>query len=59
MLDFFNYITNFCFYFKDMLTDEQKDAIASVLITQKFEKGKTIVYEGDSADSYHIIKEVY
>ena len=40
------------------MTDEQKDAAASVLISQKFTKGQTIVNEGDPASSFYIIKEV-
>ena len=42
----------------DTMTTEQKDAAASVLISQKFTKGQTIVNEGDSASSFYIIKEV-
>lgn len=42
----------------DAMTDEQKDAAASVLISQKFTKGQTIVNEGDPASSFYIIKEV-
>lgn len=40
------------------MTSEQKDAIAGVLISQKFGKGQTIVNEGDQADSFYILKEV-
>lgn len=40
------------------MTNEQKDAVASVLISQKFSKGQTIVNEGDPASSFYIIKEV-
>ena len=41
------------------MTEEQKNTIASVLITQKFKKGDAIVNEGDPASSYYIIKEVF
>ena len=44
--------------FFESMTDSQKDAIASVLISQKFDKGKVIVSQGDQADSYYIIKKV-
>ena len=40
------------------MTSDQKDAIAGVLISQKFTKGQNIVNEGDQADSFYIIKEV-
>lgn len=39
------------------MTDEQKDAIASVLITLKFQKDQNIVVEGDPASSFYIVKE--
>lgn len=39
------------------LTTGQKNALASVLYTQKFSKGQPIVVEGDPASSYYIIKE--
>jgi cAMP-binding proteins - catabolite gene activator and regulatory subunit of cAMP-dependent protein kinases len=39
------------------MTHEQKDAIAGVLISQKFTKGQNIVNEGDPASSFYIIKE--
>lgn len=38
------------------MTLEQKDAIASVLIYQKFHKGEIIVREGDQASSFYFIK---
>lgn len=41
----------------DSMTDEQKDAIASVLITLKFQKDQNIVVEGDPASSFYIVKE--
>lgn len=44
-------------FFKSM-TETQKDAIASVLISQKFDNGQVIVNQGDQADSYYIIKKV-
>ena len=40
------------------MTSEQKDSIASVLMTQKFSKGQSIVNEGDPGSSYYIIKDV-
>jgi len=40
------------------LTNEQKDGIASVLITLKFNKDQNIVCEGDPGSSFYIIKEV-
>lgn len=43
----------------DNLTNEQKDAIAAVLITQKYYKNQTIVNEGDPGSSFYIIKEVF
>ena len=39
------------------MTSDQKDAIASVLITLKFQRGQNIVLEGDPASSYYIIKD--
>ena len=41
------------------MTSEQKDSIASVLITQKFSKGQNIIIEGDPGSSFYIIKEVF
>lgn len=38
------------------MTEEQKDAIASVLIYQKFKKGEIIVRQGDQASSFYFIK---
>lgn len=38
------------------MTDQQKDSIASVLITQKFQMGENIVNEGDPASSFYIVK---
>lgn len=43
--------------FFNFMNPEQKDAIASGLILQKFEKGESIVNEGDQADSFYMIKE--
>jgi cGMP-dependent protein kinase 1 len=40
----------------DSMTEEQKDAIASVLIYQKFQKGDLIVRQGDQASSFYFIK---
>ncbi len=42
----------------DNLTNEQKDAIAAVLIVQKYYKNQIIVNEGDPGSSFYIIKEV-
>ena len=39
------------------LTNNQKDAIASVMIIQKFTKNSHIVCKGDIGSSYYIIKE--
>ncbi len=39
-----------------MMSSDQKDAIANVIITQQFKKGDIIVNEGDMASSYFIIK---
>lgn len=39
------------------LTTNQKDAIASVMIIQKFQKNSHIVCKGDIGSSYYIIKE--
>ena len=39
------------------MTSDQKDAIASVLITLKFHNNENIVVEGDQASSFYIIKE--
>ena len=41
----------------DTMTQLQKDAIASVLLLQKFAPGENIVNEGDIAASFYIIKE--
>lgn len=46
------------FHYIDNLTNEQKDAIAAVLIVQKFYKNQIIVNEGDPGSSFYIIKEV-
>lgn len=43
-------------FFKSM-NSEQKNSIASALINIKFVKGEFIVNEGDSADSFYMIKE--
>ena len=43
-------------FFHD-LTNEQKDAIAAVLVTQKYYKNQNIVLEGDPASSFYIIKD--
>ena len=37
---------------------QQRDSIARVLITQKFQKGENIVNEGEQASSFYIIKDV-
>ena len=39
------------------MNDNQKDSIASAMITQKFDDKKELVVQGDQADSYYIIKE--
>lgn len=44
--------------FFDSMTNEQKDAIAGSLISQKYDKNKEIVNKGDEANSYYIIKKV-
>lgn len=44
--------------FFQSMTENQKDAIAGVLISQKFDKDQVIVNQGDQADSYYIIKKV-
>ena len=41
----------------DTMNSEQKDAIASVMITLKFTTNENIVVEGDPASSFYIIKE--
>lgn len=38
------------------MTPQQKDAIATCLISQKYKAGATIINEGDMANSYHLIK---
>ncbi|EGR32862.1 protein kinase domain protein [Ichthyophthirius multifiliis] len=43
--------------FFNSMTNEQKDAIANVLINQVFQKGEVIVNQGDMASSYYIIKK--
>ncbi|KAL4488509.1 hypothetical protein ABPG72_013077 [Tetrahymena utriculariae] len=43
--------------FFNSMTNEQKDSIANVLITQVFKKGEVIVADGDMASSYYIIKK--
>ncbi|EAR85527.2 CGMP-dependent kinase 5-1 (macronuclear) [Tetrahymena thermophila SB210] len=43
--------------FFNSMTNEQKDSIANVLITQVFKKGEIIVADGDMASSYYIIKK--
>ena len=43
----------------ESLTVGQKNALASVLYTQKFSRGQVIVSEGDPGSSYYIIKEVF
>ena len=44
--------------FFQAMTENQKEAIAGALISQKFNPGEIIVNEGDLASSYYIIKEV-
>lgn len=39
------------------MNSEQKNSIAAALISIKFIKGEFIVNEGDSADSFYMIKE--
>ncbi|CAD8067231.1 unnamed protein product [Paramecium primaurelia] len=43
--------------FFESLTDDQRTAITSVLITLNFKAGEIIVNEGDQADSFFIIKK--
>ncbi|CAK67015.1 unnamed protein product (macronuclear) [Paramecium tetraurelia] len=43
--------------FFNQLTREQKDAVAGVLISQKFNANEIIVNEGDQASSFYIIVE--
>ncbi|CAK60750.1 unnamed protein product (macronuclear) [Paramecium tetraurelia] len=43
--------------FFNQLTKDQKDAIAGVLILQKFNQNEIIVNEGDQASSFYIIVE--
>ncbi|KAM3140588.1 hypothetical protein pb186bvf_007400 [Paramecium bursaria] len=43
--------------FFSFMTAEQRDSIASALITTRFQPGQHIVNEGDQADSYYVIKE--
>lgn len=50
-------IFDFLNYSLDAMSSEQKDSIASVLITLKFAKGQNIVNEGDPGSSFYIIKE--
>ncbi len=50
------YIENIDFFNK--MSVGQKEAIAGVMISEKYTKGKDIVCEGDSASSYYIIKKV-
>jgi len=42
----------------EQLNSTQKNAIAGVLMPQKFVKGQIIVSEGDDATSFYIIKQV-
>lgn len=39
------------------LTEEQRDAICSVLITLVYKKGENIVNENDIANSFYIVKK--
>lgn len=39
------------------MTADQKDAIASVMITLKFHTNENIVVEGEQASSFYILKE--
>jgi len=43
--------------FFNTMTSEQKDAIASVMITLKYSKNENIVSEGEQASSFYIVKE--
>ncbi|KAM3137532.1 hypothetical protein pb186bvf_010322 [Paramecium bursaria] len=43
--------------FFDSLTDDQRAAVSSVLITLNYKSGEIIVNEGDQADSFFIIKK--
>jgi cGMP-dependent protein kinase len=39
------------------MTEQQKESVASILITESYSPGQIIVSEGDPANSYYIIKE--
>ena len=39
------------------LTEQQRDAVGSVLIEEKYEEGDVIVKQGDKADSLYVIKQ--
>lgn len=43
--------------FFSFLSEQQKDSIASALISVRFKGNDTIVSEGDRADSFYLIKE--
>lgn len=45
--------------FFESMTEDQKTAICSVILTHKFAPGDNIVNEGDDASSFYIIKEVW
>ncbi len=40
------------------MNEHQKDAIASVFSTQKFNKNQEIINEGEPGSAYYLIKEV-
>jgi hypothetical protein len=52
------YFLQFFFFLKAQLTPAQKNAIAAVIMPQKFKQGDRIVSEGDDAASFYIVKEV-
>lgn len=43
---------------KEKLTEDQKNALANVMITEIYSKGETISNEGEVANSFFIIKKV-
>ena len=45
------------FSFSEMMTEDQKDALVSTMISLKFKKDENILNEGDLASSFYIVQE--
>ena len=50
-------VTDLPFSLLDIMTEDQKDALVSMMISLKFKKGENILNEGDLASSFYIVQE--